>query len=269
MLFRLLPLSLVLTVALVLNAGAALAQTGLGLVEPGNLTWGTSPTLTPFESMQEGKPVGFDIDFTAAIAQKMNLKSAVMPMDFKGLIPALLGSRIDAILSGMYITAEREQLVDMIPYMLVGDQLLVAKGNPLHVQKRIDLCGHRVAAPVATLFEKSARELAAQCQAEGKPELEVLTLTSTATSALALTQGRADAIIVATPTVVALMRENPDTYEKADQPFHNDTRVGMAVRKDRPEMKSAVESAIHALVSDGTYAALLRKYDLPPSSSVF
>ena len=60
---------------------------------------------------------------------------------------ALTGKRIDTIISGMYINPERSQVVDFIPYMRVGDQLLVAKGNPLHLTAPADLCDHRLAAP--------------------------------------------------------------------------------------------------------------------------
>jgi polar amino acid transport system substrate-binding protein len=77
-------------------------------------------------------------------------------MDFKGLIPALLGGRIDAIVSGMYINPERSQVVDFIPYLKVGNQMLAQKGNPQHLTGTQQLCGHRLAAPVGTVYEKAA-----------------------------------------------------------------------------------------------------------------
>jgi polar amino acid transport system substrate-binding protein len=54
----------------------------------------------------------------------------MMGMEFKGVIPALLGHRIDLGVSGLYITPERLQVADFLAYAIVGDQIVVRKGNP-------------------------------------------------------------------------------------------------------------------------------------------
>jgi polar amino acid transport system substrate-binding protein len=252
-----------------LLAPRALAQTQLALVDAGKLTWGAAATFPPFESMDDGKAVGFDLDMMAAIAAKMKVQSEPALMDFKGLIPAVLGGRIDAIASGMYINPERSQVVDFIPYLKVGDQMLVPKGNPLHLAALPDLCGHRLAAPVGTVYEKHAQQLADDCQSGGKPALTLLSLTSTAAGALALKEGRADAIVASTPTVVALIKSTPDTFETAGPTFDNNTLLGIGLPKDKPALKDAVNAAFQAIVTDGTYAGLIKKYELPPSSSLF
>jgi polar amino acid transport system substrate-binding protein len=248
----------------------AQAQTPpLPLIAAGTLTWGSAATFPPFESMDGGKAVGFDVDMMDAITAQMKVQSSITPMEFKGLIPALLGARIDAIVSGMYINPERSQVVDFVPYLQVGNQLLVAKGNPLHLTAVADMCGHRIAAPVGTVYEKSAQKAAADCQSAGKPELTILSLTSTAVCALALKEGRADAIIASTPTVAALIHDSPDAFEVAGGTFDNGTRLGIGVGKEKPALKDAIAAALKAIVADGTYAGLIKKYGLPPSSSIF
>src|SRR5579872_4500450 len=77
------------------------------LVEAGKLTWGASVTFPPFEFQQNNQPAGFDIDLVAALAKRMNLQSNITSIEFKGLIPALEGKRIDIIVSGMYINPQR------------------------------------------------------------------------------------------------------------------------------------------------------------------
>jgi len=106
-------------------APPAQAQTPLPLIDAGKLTWGASVTFPPFESLADGKPVGFDVDMVEALSAKMKVQPSMTTMEFKGLIPALLGGRIDAIVSGMYINPERSQVVDFIPYLRIGDQMLV------------------------------------------------------------------------------------------------------------------------------------------------
>jgi polar amino acid transport system substrate-binding protein len=259
---------LILVIALLLLPGLARAQAPV-LTDPGQLTWGASVTFPPFEFQENGQPAGFDIDLVSALAKQMGLRSNIMPIAFKGLIPALEGKRIDIIVSGMYINPQRLEVADMVPYLLVGNQIVVLKGNPRSVESLASLCGHNVAAPVATVFEASARQASATCKAAGKPEINVLSLAGTTACALALTQGRADAIIVSTPTVAALMHETPDTYEPAGAPFNADTKVGIAISKDNPGLTAAVTKALQAVVKDGTYAALLKKWGMPAASSAF
>ncbi len=255
-------------VSLSLLAPASRAQT-LPLIDSGKLTWGTSGTFPPFETLADGKPVGFDIDMVKAITAKMKLHSSPSVIEFKGLIPALLGGRIDAIVSGMYINPERSQVVDFIPYLRVGDQLLVAKGNPLHLTALPQLCGHRLAAAVGTVYEKQAQKLAADCQRSGKGALTIISLTSTAVSALALKEGRADALVASVPTVRAMVKESPDAFEISGDAFDNNTLLGMGFPKDKTALKDAVDTAFKAIVADGAYAALIKKYGLPGSSSLF
>jgi polar amino acid transport system substrate-binding protein len=260
-------LRLVLTLAFILLPGLGYAQAP-ELAQSGKLTWGASVTFPPFEFEDNGKPAGFDIDITDAVAKKMGLQASILPIEFKGLIPALLGKRVDILVSGMYISPQRQEVADFVPYLRVGNQIVVPPGNPKKIDGEATLCGLSVAAPIATVFEASARKASEACKAAGKPEISLL-LPGTTNCALAMTQGRADAIIVSTATVAALMHETPGAYATGGAPFDTSTMVGIAVRKDNPGLKAALDKAVQAIVADGTYAALLQKWNLPPGSSAF
>ena len=133
------PRGLVLFVALAtvfLVAASPRAQTP-PLVEAGKLTWGSAATFPPFEFMKDDKALGFDVDMMDAITAKMKLQSAMAGMEFKGLIPAILGGRIDAIVSGMYINPERSQVVDFIPYLRIGNQLRRLTEERQHLVQRL------------------------------------------------------------------------------------------------------------------------------------
>ena len=259
---------LALTAALVLLCAPALAQ-DLKTVEPGKLTWGSSPTFKPFEFMRDGKAQGFDVDLMEELGKRVNLTSTMMGMEFKGVIPALLGNRIDAGVSGLYVTAERMQVADFIPYVIVGNQIVVQKGNPKKISGRDGLCGVKAAVPVNTAFEASTKALSTACKAAGKAEIDMLSLTGSDTVALALQQGRVDAALNSTATIAAMMGESPDAYELAGPPFDANTKVGIALRKDDTVLKSRLETALQSVVKDGTYAALLKKWNLPPQASAF
>ncbi|MGI4941615.1 MAG: ABC transporter substrate-binding protein [Janthinobacterium lividum] len=239
------------------------------LVAAGKLTYGTAATFAPFEFQKDGAFTGFDIEFGAAVAAKMGLAPVITNMEFGGLIPALQGHRIDVINSGMYINPKRSEAVDFVPYMKIGNQIVVRQGNPLGIRSRDDLCGHRVAVTLGGIEETYAREDVAKCQKAGKPEVVVLTLPTMQDSALSVRQGRADALFDATPGAIKLTTELPDVYQIAGDSFENDTQIGIAVRKGDATMHDAVEKAMRAVAAEGTYAKLLTKYGLPPSGSMF
>lgn len=81
----------------------------------------------PFGFVNEkGDPAGFDVESVNWIADKMGFKVKHQPMDWDGIIPALVAGKIDFIASGMSATAERNLLVDFtIPYYQVTQVLVV------------------------------------------------------------------------------------------------------------------------------------------------
>ncbi len=257
-----------LTLALLLLPASAMADAPQ-LVEPGKLIWGTSPTFTPFEFMQDGKAAGFDVDLMDELGKRIKLTSTMMGMDFKGIIPAILGHRIDAGVSGIYVTPARTEVADFIPYILVGDQIVVQKGNPKHLGAPATLCGSKLAVAVSTAFEASAKQASTDCTAQGKAAIDLLSLPGTNMAALALSQGRVDAILISTATAAAMMGETPGAYELAGDPFNADTKIGIALSKTDPVLKGQLDQAMKAMVADGTYAGLLKKWNLPMKASPF
>src|SRR5919199_704398 len=81
----------------VLVGASAVAQQAPTLVAPGKLTYGVAATFAPFEYTQDGKLTGFDIDFIDAIAKVLKLEPVPLNIEFRWLIPALQGKRVDII----------------------------------------------------------------------------------------------------------------------------------------------------------------------------
>ena len=239
------------------------------LVESGKLTYGTAATFRPFEYMVDGKLTGFDIEFGAHLAGILGLEVNPMPMDFGGLIPALKSGRMDIINSAMYIKPERAEQVDFVPYMRVGNEIVVKKGNPHNVGSRADLCGLKVAVTLGGIQESYAREDSAKCSSAGKSAVTVMTFPTAQDSALAVKSGRADAFYNSTPGATVQVTELPDDYEIVGETFAANTQIGFAIRKGDAEMLSAIRKALAIAVEDGTYAKLIEKYGLPSSVSLF
>lgn len=99
-----------------------------------------------------------------------------MNMEFKGLIPALSGGRIDLINSAMYMNAKRAEQVDFIPYLKIGNQVIVQAGNPAKITGRDNsLCGKTISVTLGGIQENQARADDERCKAKGLDGVKVLT----------------------------------------------------------------------------------------------
>ncbi len=265
-----LALGLILAAFMLFEPAVAQQHTPVpGLIAQGALLYGTVATFAPYCYQVGDKLVGFDIDLAAEIGKELGIKAEPLAMEFKGLIPALQAGRIDAIIAGLYMNEERAKQVDFIPYIKVGNELLVKKGNPKKIHGRNDLCGTAIAVTLGGFQEKYAREDAKRCADGNRAAVTVLTFPSAQDSVLAVQSGRADALYNSTPGAIKLITELPDQFEIAGATIGSDTRLGIAVRKDQPALKQALERALQKVVADGRYMSLIQKYKMTKDVSVF
>ena len=248
----------------------ARAAEPLKTIEAGQLTYGVAATFAPFEFSRDGALAGFDIDLINAIAKQMKLTPDAQNMQFSGLIPALQGGRIDIINSAMYMTAARGAQVDFVPYLRVGDRVIVQASNPAGITGRDDsICGKNLAVTLGGIEETYARADAQRCTAAGHSAPNIMTLPDAQNSALSLRQGRADAIYNSTPGTVQLLAEVPNVYKAVGPEFEQTTTIGIAVGKGNAAMADAVKDALARVVAQGTYQQLIEKWKLPASVSIF
>lgn len=253
-----------------LSGATAQSLEGVKLVEPGKLTYGVAASFMPFEYVVDGKLTGFDIDFIEEITKRLNLEPVAMNMEFKGLIPALIGGRIDIINSAMYINPARSEQVDFVPYLEIGNNVLVQAGNPKGITGRDDsICGKTIAVTLGGISESQARADNERCKGKGLGEVTVLTLPTAQDSALAVRQGRADANYESTPGAVMALSKMPGVFEIVGEPFEVNTQIGIAVPKGSERLQEILAAVIKSMVEDGSYDKLIAKWNLPPSVSLF
>lgn len=260
---------LILPFGLAVTASAAELPAS-GLVEKGALTYGVAATFAPFEFQKDGQLTGFDIDLIAALSKKLKAETKPMNMEFKGLIPALIGGRIDLINSAMYINPARSEQVDFIPYLKIGNMVIVQAGNPKKITGRDDsLCGKTVSVTLGGIQESQARADDTRCKAKGLDAVKVLTFPTAQDSALTLRQGRADATFDSTPGAIELQGAVPGVYKTVGGEFESNTSIGMATRKGDAALQSSIKAALGEIVADGSYKALIEKWKLPATVSIF
>ena len=92
---------------------------------------GIDANYPPFAYVDEtGKPAGFDVDSMNWIAKKMGFTVEHKPMDWDGIIPALLAKKIDMVCSGMSISPERKAQANFSdPYWTIRKIFITKKGS--------------------------------------------------------------------------------------------------------------------------------------------
>lgn len=212
---------------------------------------GTNAEFMPYEYLENGKMVGFDIDLMEAIGKELGCEIVWSNMGFDGLLPALQMKKIDAVIAGMSQTPERQKAVTFsMPYMLVSSDehfVIVNENSPL--VKKEELKGKKVGVQIGTIQEEFAKELGATPQ-----------LYNSWTGALMdLQNNKIDAVIIADVTGEEYLK-SMSGLKKVDVVIDTQPGASIALRKGETKLAEQINQAILKLDNDGTYFQILQKY---------
>lgn len=236
--------------------------------EEGTVTVATNAPFPPYEmftSESDQTIIGLEADLGHAIGNLLGVEFDFVQQPFDGLIPALQAGKHDVIMSTLFDTAEREKVVDMVNYSASGSGILVPTGNPEGIATSADLCGKTVAVQTGSVQVGIVEAFSKEC---GSGEVTVKSLPQYSDELLALSTGQADAVVGDIPAISYSLAEkaNAGKFELISDPAqpngYKSAPVGIAIAKDSG-LTDPVEAALTALMEDGTYTALLEKWEVP------
>ena len=88
---------------------------------------GTNAAFPPFEYLENGKIIGFDISLGELIANDMNKKLELVDQPFDALIPSLISGSIDFIAAGLSTSEDRKNVVDFSQPYYKSHQVIVTR----------------------------------------------------------------------------------------------------------------------------------------------
>lgn len=126
----------------------------------GYLIVGSDVTYPPFEYIENGKPVGFDIDLINLIAKEMGLDRAeIIDTAWDGIFAALKSEKFDIIISSVTITEDRKkEMLFSDPYYNSG-QIIAVRKNDNRINSEKDLKGMVVGVQINTTGDFAAQEI--------------------------------------------------------------------------------------------------------------
>lgn len=238
-------------------SGGAVVPAGT-LLKDGEITFCSDLTAPPLEFLDaDQKPVGAEIELGAALAKAMGVQEKWANTAFNGIIPALQAKQCDAILSQLFIKPEREKVVDFVPYLNSSNTVLVKAGSPI---TGIDaLCGKKAATQTGTTMAENFKNANGKCPSGQQIDVRLFAKDSDALQQLKL--GLVDAYGTTVETAAYVMKQQPGQFAMAGEPL-NPITCGIATRKDAPGVHEALTAALKAIRADGTYDAILAKWNL-------
>lgn len=235
--------------------------------QAGTLTVAANPTYPPFAFRDDsGQAAGIEPDLVRAMAGKLGLTPVFTPIEFVTILPSIQAGRFDVGVGGFFDTPERRGVVRFVDYLYAKDGVVTRKGNPDHISVG-DLCGKTISASESSEEATNLDALSKACIGQGKPAINVVRLKGTPAQIIAVKSGRVAGASV-TKAVVAYMatqsgagvEDVPGTLPIANG---NQELEGILVGEDQSDLAKALQAAMNALIADGSYARILKKWGIP------
>ena len=224
---------------------------------------GTEGAYPPFNSVTaSGEIVGFDIDITKAMCQKMKVECTFVAQDWDGIIPGLLAGKYDAIVASMSITEERKKKVAFTnKYYNTPPAWIAPKDSKIASWDAAGLKGKIIGTQSSTIH-------ANYLEGEIKPGGAEIKLYATQDEANAdLAAGRLDAVEADKMTLLDWLKKPEGACCEWKADVDNKKYVsyfgegaGIAIRKEDQDLVDMFNKAIAETVKDGTYAKINEKY---------
>jgi polar amino acid transport system substrate-binding protein len=227
----------------------------------GTLTVASDASYAPNEFIaSDGHTViGMDPDLMTALAAVMGLKVKVVNVTFASIIPGMQAGKYDVGASSFTDTKAREKVVDFVTYLNVGEAFLTKAGSTVNPKTLSELCGLTVSVESGTVELSDATAQNAKCKAAGKPSIKLLVFPDQNSANLALRSGRAQVDFADSPIIAYQVRHLGVQVESG--PTFGLAPYGLALPKGNG-MAKPVLAALKHLIANGTYMAILKKWQL-------
>jgi polar amino acid transport system substrate-binding protein len=244
-------------------AGADPALVGMvpaAIKAKGTLTVGTDSTYAPSEFLaSDGKTIiGFDVDLFNAVAKKLGLKAQFQTANFDSIITGVNAGKYDIGVSSFTVNKLREKQAVMVSYFQAGTQWATKKGDPTHITPST-ACGKHVAVQKATVEVDDLTARSKKCTSAGKSAIGIDQYTAQDAATAAAVAGKDDAVLADSPVMAYAVKQTQGQLQLLGS-IYDSAPYGYVLPKTEKQFGQAVVGALKDVMSDGTYAAVLKKW---------
>ncbi len=226
------------------------------ILKRGELRVGFEAGYLPFEMTdKKGNFVGFDMDMAKEMAKAMGVKFKPVNTAWDGIIPALITSKFDIIMSGMTVTQERNLKINFAdPYIIVGQTILIAKKHAGKIRSYKDLNDpkYTVTSKLGTTGEQAVKRMI--------PKANYKSFETEPEAALEVVNGKADAFVYDLPYCAVFMaQQGAGKLVFLDKPFTYEP-LAWAIKKGDPDFMNWLNNFLRQVKNDGRYDRIYNKW---------
>jgi polar amino acid transport system substrate-binding protein len=227
--------------------------------EENKIIVGTSADFPPFEYMEGGTIVGFDVEMVTAVLESLNYTVEIQDIAFEGLIGSLQTDKIDVVAAAMSIDPERD--VDFtIPYfeadlsvLIMGDSnIILNDSNYLEELANLTLGAQTGTTGAQWVVDNLINITNASMEEDQLKRYETYT-----EAVLDLENGNLDAVIIDKPVGEAFAE---DGDMEIAYTIVSGEQYGLAVKKGNTELRDELNIALAAYMESEEWTTLVKKY---------
>lgn len=208
----------------------------------------------PFaQPKMDGTVEGLTVDLTAEISKRIGRDITIDAMAFSALIPALQAGTYDMLSVPLTVTQERSDAFLLTEGIWSANLGFLTSANAAPLTSYAQLKGKTIAANKGNADEKWAREKASEIG------WTIESYGNLSDAAQAVQAGRADAALMNLPTALTIAKKNP-ALKVAELKENTGRYFSYAIPKSSPELRQKIETIIECIKTDGTAAALYKKW---------
>ena len=253
-------LSLVLICALLASCSSATKKQSVDSIkQKGEITVYTNAEFPPFEYLQDGKPVGVDIDIAQAIADELGVKLKVENVKFDTIISSVQSGKASMGAAGITVTDQRKESVDFSVSYTTSTQYVILP-NDVDFENITSLAGKKIGVQLGTtgdftisdeISDGMLKDLGCSCTTYNNANL----------AAEALKSGKIDAVVV-DKLPAQLIAQNSDGALKAVELVYPDgsntaESYAICVAKGNDSLLKVVNDVISKLIDEGKIDELI------------
>ncbi|MBA2874404.1 basic amino acid ABC transporter substrate-binding protein [Thermaerobacillus caldiproteolyticus] len=216
---------------------------------------GTDASFAPFEYMDKGKIVGFDVDLLDAVMKEAGLDYDLKNIGWDPLFAAVQqGKEVNLAISGITINDDRKQTYDFsVPYFESTHMILVKEDSP--IKNALDLKGKVVGVQNGTTGQAAVEKLL------GKENKNIKKFENTVVAIMDLLNGGVEAVVTDNAVANEYVKNNPDKKLKTiEDPTNFESEFYGLMFPKGSELKPKIDEAIKKVIDSGKYAEIYKKW---------
>lgn len=240
-------------VAVALVATIAMAFTACGEKEDNKLVMATNAAFPPYEYYENDEIVGIDAEIAAAIAEKLGMELEIADIDFDSIVAGVQSGKYDMGMAGMTVTEDRLENVNFTTTYAQGVQsIIVTEDSEITT---VDDLYAEGADYVVGVQQSTTGDI---YSTDDFGEERVVRYNKGADAVYALTTGKVDCVIIDNEPAKAFVDAN-EGIKILDTEYAVED-YAICVAKDNEELLEDINTALEALIEDGTVQEIVDKY---------